>query len=57
VARHIRGNPEEVQEVLCVALDRADLEDRQFQGLAFAAIMAGGSSWLKLPTLIKTNPE
>jgi len=57
VARHIRGNPEEIQEVLCVALDRTELEDRQFQGLAIAAIMAGGSSLLKLPTLVKTNPD
>jgi len=28
VGRYIRGHPDQVQDTLCMALDRADLEDR-----------------------------
>ena len=42
VGRYVRTNPGRVQEVLCLALDRADLDDEQFLGVTFSAIMAGG---------------
>ena len=46
-----------MEEVLTAAQDRAELTDKQFLGLAFAAIMAGGKSWCKLLILLDRNDE
>ena len=46
-----------MEEVLTAAEDRSELTDKQFLGLAFAAIMAGGKSWCKLPTLLERNTQ
>jgi len=44
-----------VQDVLCLAQDRAALDDKQFLGVTFAAIMAGGRAWTKIPELLAIN--
>ena len=49
VGLYIRRHPDNMQEVLCLAQDRADLTDEQFLGVAFGAIMTGERAWLKLP--------
>jgi len=49
VGLYIRRNPDKMQEVLCLAQDRADLTDEQFFGVAFGAIMTGDKAFVKLP--------
>jgi len=56
VGRYIRANPRSVDDVLCHALDRVDLDDNQFLALTFSAIMTGCRSWKKIPGLLKNNP-
>jgi len=55
VGRFIWSNPELVQDVLCLAQDRAALDDKQFLGVAFASIMAGERAWTRLPELLAIN--
>jgi len=55
VGRFIWNNPELVQDVLCLAQDRAALDDKQFLGVTFAAIMSGGKAWTKIPKLVAIN--
>ena len=43
--------------MLRLALERGGLEEKQFLGVAFASILAGGSSWAKLPELLKNNAD
>ena len=55
VGRYIRSNPDLVQDLLCAAQDRVDLNEKQFLGVAFASMMAGGRSFEKLPALLKNH--
>ena len=55
VGRWIKANAEIVQNPLCLAMDRAGLNEQQFLGLVYAAIMAGGNSFDKLPEMIANN--
>ena len=48
----IKLNSDIVQDLLCLAMERIGLSKEQFLGISFAAMMAGGRSWQKLPTML-----
>ena len=55
VGRFIAKNPELIRDTLDSVLESTNLNDEQFVGITFAAILAGGSSFGKLPMMISNN--
>ena len=55
IGRFIKNYPRVIEKNLQLAQDRGDLDDRQFLGIVFAAVMTGGRPWDRIPQMLKNN--